>query len=213
MRAAVDLVTSYTHTQRNTTTLIDDVQSGNVDAMTKPRMSVEEYLRTSFDGADREYLDGEVVERNMCELPHATVQGELIALLRALRQAVGIRVFPELRVQVTPTRFRVPDVAVWTHEADIGTRIPKVPPFLAIEVMSPEDRFRRIETKIREYLAFGVEWVWILDPSDRSASIYSHTNPAGTAVDDLLRTENPTIEIPLADVFADLPPADSEDDE
>ena len=28
-------------------------------------MSVEEYLHTSFDGADREYLDGEVVERNM----------------------------------------------------------------------------------------------------------------------------------------------------
>ena len=34
-------------------------------------MDVEEYLRTSFDGSDCEYLDGEVVERNMGELPHA----------------------------------------------------------------------------------------------------------------------------------------------
>ena len=33
-------------------------------------MDVEEYLRTSFDGSDCEYLDGEVVERNMGELPH-----------------------------------------------------------------------------------------------------------------------------------------------
>ena len=36
---------------------------------TKALMSVEEYLRTSFDGSDCEYLDGEIVERNMGELP------------------------------------------------------------------------------------------------------------------------------------------------
>src|ERR1041384_7153162 len=38
---------------------------------TKVLMPVEEYLRTSFDGPDCEYLDGEVVERNTGEMPHA----------------------------------------------------------------------------------------------------------------------------------------------
>ena len=28
-------------------------------------MTLDEYLHTTFAGADREYLDGEVVERNM----------------------------------------------------------------------------------------------------------------------------------------------------
>ena len=36
---------------------------------TKVQMDVEEYLRTSFDGSDCEYLDGEVVERNMGRSP------------------------------------------------------------------------------------------------------------------------------------------------
>jgi hypothetical protein len=40
----------------------------------KVMMDVEEYLRTSFDGADCEYLDGEVVERNMGELPRGDFQ-------------------------------------------------------------------------------------------------------------------------------------------
>ena len=40
---------------------------------TKVLMGVDEYLRTSFDGPDCEYLDGEIVERNMAELPHGDV--------------------------------------------------------------------------------------------------------------------------------------------
>src|SRR5215475_8210910 len=41
---------------------------------TKVLMGVDEYLRTSFEGPDCEYLDGEVVERNMGEMAHADVQ-------------------------------------------------------------------------------------------------------------------------------------------
>jgi hypothetical protein len=36
-----------------------------LDMNTKLAMSVEEYLKTSFEDADCEYLDGEIVERNM----------------------------------------------------------------------------------------------------------------------------------------------------
>ena len=44
---------------------------------TKILMDVEEYLRTSFDGSDCEYLDGEIVERNWGEFPHARIHGNL----------------------------------------------------------------------------------------------------------------------------------------
>src|SRR5713101_8994711 len=101
----------------------------------KVLMGVDEYLRTSFDGADCEYLDGEVVERNMGELPHGDVQGTLVVLLRQLRRRLGIRVVPEIRIQISPTRFRVADLAVWRDD-DIGSGIPTVPPFLAIEILS-----------------------------------------------------------------------------
>ena len=162
---------------------------------TKVLMGVDEYLRTSFDGPDCEYLDGEVVERNMGELPHAGVQGNLYYLLRILRSRIGIIVFPEIRIQISPTRFRVADLAVWRDD-DIGSGIPTIPPFLAIEILSPEDRITRMQPKIAEYLAIGVEWIWLIDPFEKTAICYSQRNPAG-ALCEVLRTENPAIEIPL----------------
>ena len=120
-------------------------------------------------------------------------------LLHRLRPALGIRVLPEIRIQVQPRRFRVADIAVWLHDV-IGTRIPAVPPFLAIEILSPEDRMVRMLPKIQEYLSIGVEWVWLIDPQEKSALSFSRENRAG-AMCDVLRTENPTIEIPLNAAF------------
>ena len=166
---------------------------------TKTLMDVEEYLRTSFDGADCEYLDGEVVERNMGELPHGDAQGELVHLLKQMAFRLGIRVVPEIRIQIHSRRYRVADIAVW-REGNIGERIPTVAPFLAIEILSPEDRMVRMQAKIQDYLSIGVEWIWLIDPQEKRAIVYSQQNPAG-ALSDFLRTENPAIEIPLEAVL------------
>jgi Uma2 family endonuclease len=163
---------------------------------TKVLMGVDEYLRTSFDGPDCEYLDGEVVERNMGEMPHADVQYTLGRLLWPFRLRLGIRILPEIRIQISPTRYRVADLAVWRDD-NIGDRIPTVPPFLAIEILSPEDRMVRVHPKTAEYFSIGVEWIWLIDPIEKSAICYSQRNPTGT-LSEVLWTENPAIEIPLA---------------
>jgi Uma2 family endonuclease len=162
-------------------------------------MDVSEYLRTSFEGADCEYLDGEIVERNMGELPHGDVQLNLGTLLRQLRKQLGLRVVPEIRIQISPTRYRVADLAAWRSD-NIGTGIPTVAPFLVVEILSPEDRMVRMLPKIQEYLSIGVQWIWIVDSREQSALLYSAQNPAGAACD-ILRTENPSIEIPLSAAF------------
>ena len=58
----------------------------------------------------------------------------------------------------------------------------------------------RMLPKIQEYLSIGVEWVWIVDLQEQSALLYSHKNPAGR-VCEVLRAENPDIEIRLASAF------------
>jgi Uma2 family endonuclease len=162
-------------------------------------MSVEEYLHTVFEGADCEYLDGEVVERNMGELPHGRIQARLLVRLSALAAELGLEIVPEIRIQVSPHRYRVADIAVW-RAGNIGERIPTVPPFLVIEILSPEDRMVRMLPKIQEYLSIGAEWIWAVDPDERMALVYSQAAPTGT-LSDVLRTGNPDLEIPLSDVL------------
>ncbi len=161
----------------------------------KVLMDVEEYLKTSFEGSDCEYVDGEIVERNMGEWPHGNLQGRLGHLLWELRPRLGIQVAAEIRIQIHPRRYRVADLAVW-RPGYIGERIPTAPPFLVIEILSPEDRMVRMLPKIQEYLSIGVEWIWLIDPIERKAISYSRQHPGGVLTD-VLRTENPAIEIAL----------------
>lgn len=158
------------------------------------RMTVVEYLRTPFE-PDCEYLDGEVVERNAGEFPHSQTLAALIGVLAPLRSRLQIQVLPVIHIRIHEERYRVADVGVW-RAGYIGERIPTVPPFLAIEVLSPGDGVVRMHSKIMDYFSIGVEWIWLVDPSETKALVYSQKNGA-CDVTDVLRTENPPIEIPL----------------
>ena len=78
---------------------------------TEELISVREYLTTAYD-PDCDYVDGVVEERNLGERDHAKLQGAVFAYFYNRRKEWGIHVFPEQRVQVSATRFRVPDVCV-----------------------------------------------------------------------------------------------------
>ena len=162
-------------------------------------MSVEEYLHTSFEDADCDYLDGEVVERNVGEWEHASVQGALLDIFYRLRKTLGIQARVEIRIQIGPRRFRVADVAVWPA-GFVGKGIPSEPPFLAIEILSPADRMTRMQPKIQEYLSIGVRYVWLIDPYEKNALVYSRDFPGGRLAD-VLTTDDPAIEIPLSALF------------
>jgi len=92
----------------------------------------------------------------------------------------------------------VPDICVTLGEPD--EQVFAGPPFLCVEILSPEDRAGRIEGKIADYLKFGVRYIWVIDPLRREAVVY--TTSATDVVDDgILRTSDPDIAVPLAEVF------------
>jgi len=165
-------------------------------------VSEQEYLTTSYE-PDREYDNGELLERNVGERPHSILQGEFIGHFRGLRKlGRGVRAFVEMRIRLAPRKYRIPDVCVYREPAP-RDRIPSTPPFIAIEILSPEDRMSRLRQKIDEYLAFGVSYVWLIDPERRRADVYT-PSLIYEAKDGLLRTENPAIEVPLDDLFQAL---------
>jgi len=163
-------------------------------------ISVEEYLATSYR-PDCDYVDGEVVERNLGERDHSWLQAALVAHFFARRREWGITVFPELRVQVKPTRFRIPDVCVILGDTD--EQILTKPPFICIEILSPEDRMTRVHERIQDYLDMGVPYVWVFDPRTRRAFTATPAEGLREVKTGVLKTENPTLEVPLAEVFSE----------
>jgi hypothetical protein len=61
---------------------------------TQRRDFIEKYLRTSFEGRDRECVDSEIVERGLLDEPHRRTQWRLSGLFWGLRKAADGR--PEL---------------------------------------------------------------------------------------------------------------------
>jgi Uma2 family endonuclease len=164
----------------------------------KELVSVQEYLDTVYR-PDCDYVDGELVDRNVGEKSHSKLQWEILSALRRRAAEWNIFAIHETRVQVSPTRYRVPDICALIGaepDEEIFTR----PPFLCVEILSPEDRMSRMQQRIDDYLAFGVEYVWVADPQNRRGWIYRRDGMHEVR-DGVLRTENPDIEIPLADLF------------
>jgi Uma2 family endonuclease len=162
-------------------------------------VSVEEYLRTSFPDADREYVDGRIVERNVGEVDHSDLQTAIAHYLRThYKKRVWVGV--EVRVQVKKTRFRIPDVTVMPGSKPTE-RIIRRPPAIAVEVLSPDDRAGDLEEKIADYLAFGVPYIWVINPESHRAYLHSPQG-RGEVKDGFLRAETIKIEVPLAEILA-----------
>jgi hypothetical protein len=84
----------------------------SVNAIPIPaRVSVEQYLATGYR-PDCDYVDGAVEERNLGEKEHAILERALTILFGIKRNEWQVEVYPELRVEVTATRFRIPDITV-----------------------------------------------------------------------------------------------------
>lgn len=133
---------------------------------TKAAVSIDEYLRSSYEKPEPEWIDGEIVERSLPNKQHSQTQGELVFRFNLARDRVPVHVMPELRVRTSPAQLRVIDVAVFSPilppEQLIAT-----PPLVAVEILSPDDRLVDVRAKFDEYLAWGVSHVILADPHVR----------------------------------------------
>ena|ERR1700693_3171796 len=161
-------------------------------------VSVDEYLHTVYE-PDCDYVDGVILERNAGEKDHSKLQQEILFYLWERRKQWSLFVIHAQRVRISATRYRVPDICV-VADPEPDEQIFTSPPFLCIEILSPEDRMSRMQQKIDDYLTFGVRYVWVVDPQTRKAWI--HTSEASWEVrDGMLRTQDPEILVPLDAVF------------
>ena len=173
-------------------------------------VSIEEYLNTSYR-PDCEYIDGIIEERNLGEYQHSVMQAFFVTLFSVNKNAWNARVFPEYRVQVSSTRFRVPDVTVVRLNSP-RQNILRTSPLLIIEILSPEDTLKRLQQRVSDYLNFGVEHIWIIDPYSFRAFLADdrgfHEPVEGSATA-ILTVPGTPITVPLADVWRELDSPDA----
>jgi Uma2 family endonuclease len=169
--------------------------------MATTAISVREYLSTVWR-PDRDYVNGEVLERNLGEQEHALFQIYLAAWFFNHRQEWRVVPLTEQRVQVSPSNFRIPDVCL-REESDPFERILHRPPLLCIEIMSREDRLALVRERAKDYVQMGVTNVWIIDPHKRRADVFVD-GKFEEFTGDTLRVANTDIHVPLADLWAEL---------
>jgi Uma2 family endonuclease len=148
---------------------------------TTSQVPLELYLRSSYE-PDAEYVDGHIEERPMGEFDHASWQLAILHWFLQHSREWNIRVRPELRVQVTPTNFRVPDVTVFDRDHPIEQILTR-PPIAVFEVLSPEDTMPRMLRKLKDYEQMGIPNIFVINTAGpllyqyRSGSLDTITAP------------------------------------
>jgi Uma2 family endonuclease len=158
-------------------------------------ISIEEYLRTSYH-PDCDYVDGQIQERNLGEREHARLQAILSAWLFNHESAWNVYALVEQRIRVAPRRVRIADICLVRRDAP-REQVIVTPPLLCVEILSPEDRLPRAARVMEDYARMGVPNLWLLDPKDRVAYIYSS--------DGLLKLTTDRLTIPNTEIYVDLP--------
>jgi Uma2 family endonuclease len=132
----------------------------------KTLLTAEQYLETSFGERPPEFVHGELIARSMPKWLHSRLQH----LLAVRLHGSGLLCAPELHMRLAPDVIRIADIAVYRDAP--SDQIPTSPPFVVIEVISPDDKYPELLYKLKQYQEWGIEHIWVVEPEMREFQIY-----------------------------------------
>jgi Uma2 family endonuclease len=99
------------------------------------------------------------------------------ALLKTKYGVEGGRFLGEVRIYTSPSQVRIPDIIYLTEQQRHDAQHQGIQPLpaMVMEIISENDTANRIDAKVREYFASGVQTVWHIKP--RSKIVESYTSP------------------------------------
>ncbi len=181
-------------------------------AATTKLMTAEELLAMPDDGFRYELVRGELVKMAPAGRVHGK-RGNRVNVSLSLyvyENNLGETYLAEtgFHLETDPDHVLAPDVAFVSREREdaapeVGGFFPG-PPDLAVEVVSPNDRYTEVVDKVAEWLAAGTRMVVVVNPRNRT--VQTHT-PDGiielTEADTLDGGDVvPGWKLPVAEIFA-----------
>jgi len=173
-------------------------------------ITAEEFLHWPDEGRC-ELVHGKILHLTASRFRHGVIEIELGSALRAYSRESGRGIVASgevgLWVRRNPDTVRGADL-VFISRGRYARRSPKgfldVLPELVVEILSPDDRRGGVQEKLEEYLAAGVDLVWIVDPEHRCVLAYRSLLEVDRFEEgDLLRDDDilPGFSFPVADLF------------
>ena len=176
-------------------------------------VTAEELLDMPDDGFMYELVRGELRKMAPASYEHGTVSGNVFASLHAHVRNNGLGKVTAAEtgflLSTNPDTVRAPDAAFVSRERDAAARpvsgfFPG-PPDLAVEVISPNDRYTEVYEKVDEWLEAGAGMVVVVNPRNRTATVrVAGMNPVILREGDTLDGGDvvPGWRMPVADIFA-----------
>ncbi|HJX27948.1 MAG TPA: Uma2 family endonuclease [Thermoanaerobaculia bacterium] len=177
------------------------------------RLITAEELARLPDMGPCELVNGRIVPLSPAKPLHGYYEGAIgIPLGNYARESGQGRVlFGEVGIWTrrSPDTVRGADLVFISHDRyarrDLGGFL-DIAPELVIEVLSPDDRRGEVMEKLEEYLAMGVDVVWIVDPKHRYVLAYRSRMEVERFEEwDVLTEEEilPGFSLPVAEIFQD----------
>ncbi|HYY12043.1 MAG TPA: Uma2 family endonuclease [Kineosporiaceae bacterium] len=151
-----------------------------------PPMTAEQLLDLPDDGLRHELVEGTLRTMTPAGGHHGRISARLLVRMGVFVEAQGLgEVFAAetgFWLRQDPDTVRAPDVAFVRADRAPDARVPGFVPLvpdLAAEVVSPNDRAVEVAGKALSWLDAGVRLVWVVDPENRTVTVY---RPDGVGV-------------------------------
>jgi Uma2 family endonuclease len=132
------------------------------------------------DGYRYELVKGELIQMSPAGDEHGIIAVRITAplYLHVEEHNLGVVYAAEtgFKLESDPDTVRAPDVAFVSRAR--RAQVSRVEgywvgaPDLAVEVLSPGDRRRKVEAKVAHWLASGSRMVWVVNPKLRTVTVY-----------------------------------------
>ncbi len=179
--------------------------------MTTEVKTADELLDWYVPGKRAELIRGRLVVSEPPGAKHGAVANRLAVLITNHVEANDLgRVYAAetgFWIEVDPDTVRAPDVAFVSNARlpqDDPDGYARFIPDLVVEVLSPSDRARKVQEKIRDWIDAGVRLVWVVDPKKQLVQTYREEGSQTTVAGDQTLEAEPVLpgfRCSLAEVF------------
>ena len=182
-----------------------------MSTLAKKLVTAEELLELPSDGYRYELVQGKLEKMAPAGEAHGFEGMKLAWRLAQFVETYNLGAIylaeTGFKLKENPDTVRAPDVA-FVSRGRLEQQPPtkgyrQGPPDLAVEVVSPNDRPTEVAEKVYEWLHYGAEEVWVLDPEGRSLTVYHSGEALRTLgeTDTLTSSLFPDWNLPLSELF------------